>query len=37
VAAHELQRAPEAEEREVVRRGVLYDGAELLGGLLVAA
>jgi hypothetical protein len=37
VAAHQLQRAPEAEQRVVVRGRVLDDLAELLGGLGVAA
>src|SRR5215218_6964695 len=35
VAAELLQRAAEAEQREVVRRGVLDDGLELGGGGLV--
>src|SRR3954468_4186937 len=37
MAAQELQRAPQAEQRVVVRRRVLDDLAELLGGLAVAA
>src|ERR687886_272372 len=36
VAAHELQRAAEAEERVVVRRRAVDDRLELAGGLAVA-